>query len=228
MAFFTNYEKLIQKGLELVEQKEYPKAYEIFKSIPESKRTETVYFHMGAILINGLNIEDTLERQLFGKFKYREEAEQYLVKAINLGNEDAKYILGLAYGDGRMTDYDKKNFKHVYEMTIKYLTPFAEDGVLAAIVNLGLAYLYGYDEENDLNKFNFNIPNPGRDFEKAFRYLSIAADNGVRKIYRYLAEMYEYGRGTNRNLDKARYYYEKAFREFGDPEAMKKLNQWRY
>ena len=79
---------------------------------------------------------------------------------MNMGNKTAMYILGLAYANGKMDNFDENNSKHVYEMTIKYLAPFAEEGKIAAIVDLGMTYLYGYNENRYFDKFEFSIPNP--------------------------------------------------------------------
>lgn len=227
MGLFTNYDKVIEKGLALVEQKNYVEALKVFKSIPERKRTEQVYFNMGEIIMRGLHYTDTLSK-IFGRAMYEEhlEAEQYLIKSMNMGNKKAMYILGLAYSHGKMNNYkDKNNSKHVYEMTIKYLTPFAEEGKAAAILRLGMAYLYGYNENHFFDIFKFSIPNPGRNYEKAFYYLSKAARQGSTEAYKYLAGLYEYGRGTEKDLNAAIYYYRESFLKTGDPDARKKLNE---
>lgn len=230
MGLFTNYEKLIDKGIQLYREEKYIDSYSIFKQIPERKRTKEVFERMGIILLNGLNHEEQIFRVFGGGKEDRKEGEQYLLKAMTLGSETAGYFLGMAYARGRLPgDSSSDNDSKIqYEKTIEYLTPFAENENLKAVKELGFAYLYGYSPNHFLDRFELSKPNPGRDFKKAFYYLSIAARNGVAEVYGVIAEMYEYGRGVEKDLRLAEYFYEKAAREFGDPAAMEKLSKWRY
>ena len=186
--------------------------------IPDRNKTDKVYYFLGCILI----------RRLYknGNFSSPDkQAEKYLQKAIALGNENAKYELGRAYSKRLISEYSDKQS---YQLALKYLLPFADKGLLPAIVTIGTMFCIGYYENDILEILDDSIPNPGRNYEKALHYLEIAARNNVTEVYVYLGEIYELGRGVKKNFELAKYYYNKAWYEAGDQFALKKLNEWRY
>ena len=84
-------------------------------------------------------------------------------------------------------------------MNILDLTERAESGGCAAQTAVGICYLYGDDSV-------------AVDYAKAFRFLSMAAEQGASRAIANLGDMYLNGLGTARNLNKAISLYEQVAR----------------
>ncbi len=88
----------------------YKKAYNGFLKIEQMMADEKLYYRLGQMNLNGIGTEVNYSL-----------AEEYLIKALNLGNADALYGLGRLY---LKKDFDKYN----RDKAIEYLTASAEQG----------------------------------------------------------------------------------------------------
>jgi len=61
---------------------------------------------------------------------------------------------------------------------------------------------------------------PEKDYQQAFKWLEMSAEAGFVQAQRALSEMYAKGEGTEKDLEKAKYWLGKAA-EQGDEDAGK-------
>ena len=118
-------------------------------------------------------------------------------RAVELGNVDAMVDLGLSYEKGLGVKLDKKKALQLFRMA-------ADRGDAFAQSNLG-ALLHS-----------------DKKFEESFRYLTLAADQGFTDGEFNLGLGYRDGKGTEVDLGKARYWFERAAAK-GDESARKNL-----
>jgi len=157
-------------------------------------------------------------------------------EAIKNGSVDAKYYLGQAYATGRYEGRSEKAPNTA--MAKKLYTESAEAGQASSQLYLGIYYytdqnyseakkwieksLGGELTDNDRARGYFMMgqlygtsqykKGVTYDPEKAFSYYSKASTTGdgyVQAMY-YMGICYENGKGTSRNLTKAREWYRKA------------------
>lgn len=115
---------------------------------------------------------------------------QLLEKAANELNSDAFYYLGKYYLNGIGVSQDKSK-------GIEYYQKSSDLNNSQATFDLGCYYDDGYIWNN----------------KKSFEYFQKAEEQGSIDSYYKLAVYYQNGRGTKRDIEKAKYYYTKASNE---------------
>lgn len=141
---------------------------------------------------------------------------QYLRKAADAGYSDALCALGGEYLIGELTHQEDSK-------AIEYITLAADAGNVHAAAFLGIIY-YSAGEEYPVEK----------DYDKAYKYLCIAAANAddidnknlLGETYRDLGACYRFGRGTEVNHSLASYYTELAA-EYGDASSFNAVKMLR-
>jgi TPR repeat protein len=121
----------------------------------------------------------------FGLVKSDKKAAKIYRRAVELGEVDAMVFLGEMYEDGSGVKLDKKKAERLYRAA-------ADRGLAVAQTNLG-AVLHS-DEK----------------FEEAVRYFALAANQGLTGGEINLGRCYGTGAGTEVDLGKARYWFERA------------------
>ena len=121
----------------------------------------------------------------YGLMKSDKKAAKIWKRAVELGDVDAMVFLGRLYYFGRDVKRDKKKAERLYRAA-------ADRGDVFGQANL--AYLL----ESEVR------------FEEALRYYALAADQGLTTGEYNLGCVYENGRGTEVDLGKARYWFERA------------------
>jgi tetratricopeptide (TPR) repeat protein len=136
-------------------------------------------------------------RGLFGLVKSDKKAAKIYRRAVELGNVDARVYLGTSYESGSGVKLDKKKAERLYRAA-------ADRGHAIAQFNLG-----------------FLLRSEQR-FEEAFRYYALSADQGDADAENSLGCCYNEGEGTEVDLGKARYWFERAAAK-GSEEAIANL-----
>ena len=121
----------------------------------------------------------------YGLVKSDKKAAKIWKRAVELGNVEAIINLGSLYETGSGVKLDKKKAERLYRAA-------ADRGDAFGQINLGSLL---YSEEK---------------FEEAFRYYALAADQGYTHAEFNLGCSYRGGRGTEVDLGKARYWFERA------------------
>ncbi|EGB02592.1 hypothetical protein AURANDRAFT_35095, partial [Aureococcus anophagefferens] len=137
----------------------------------------------------------------YGLVKSDKKAAKIWKRAVELGNVVAMRQLGVLYEHGSKhgsgVKLDKKKAERLYRTG-------ADRGDAFAQTNLGVLL---YSEER---------------FEEAFRYYALAANQGYTDAELNLGCCYRDGEGTEVDLGKARYWFERAAAK-GDEDATRKL-----
>ncbi len=97
--------------------------------------------------------------------------------------------------------------KSLYKMAFDYYVKASELGDIYAAAKVG----YFYDGYWGKGVIPVN-------YDEAFKWYSIGAERGDSKALLFLGQMYEYGNGTQKNLETAMACYEKAYEE-GNSDA---------
>ena len=134
-----------------------------------------------------------------GLVKSDKKAAKIWKRAVELGDVDAMARLGAMYEFGTGVKLDKKKAERLYRAA-------ADRGIAVAQTNL--AALLASEEQ----------------FEEAFRYFALAADQGLTTGECDLGNCYRHGDGTEVDLGKARYWFERAAAK-GDETAIEGLAQ---
>ncbi|EGB06480.1 hypothetical protein AURANDRAFT_29118, partial [Aureococcus anophagefferens] len=121
----------------------------------------------------------------YGLVKSDKPAAKIWKRAVELGNVDAMRHLGAMYEHGSGVKLDKKKAERLYRAA-------ADRGHAVAQCNLGIFL----DSE--------------KKFEEAVRYFALAADQGYTDAEQNLGCCYMGGEGTEVDLGKARYWFERA------------------
>ncbi len=124
-----------------------------------------------------------------GHEKNDEKAFFWLSKAADAGHPWAQYYLAWLYKKGAGTKENPERAAFLFEKA-------AEEGILFAVHAVGDCYRKGYGVKKDPFK--------------AIKWLERGKDSAACQLA--LGEMYEFGEGTEENLDEALYYYECAER----------------
>ncbi|EGB10894.1 hypothetical protein AURANDRAFT_21923, partial [Aureococcus anophagefferens] len=134
-----------------------------------------------------------------GLVKSEKKAAKIYRRAVELGEVDAIVNLGLLYVTGSGVKLDKKKAEELFRTA-------ADRGDATAQNNLGNLL---YSEKN---------------YEEAFQYHALAADQGWTPGENNLGCCYMYGEGTEVDLGKARYWFERAAAK-GDKNSIKGLER---
>ncbi|EGB03488.1 hypothetical protein AURANDRAFT_14373, partial [Aureococcus anophagefferens] len=121
----------------------------------------------------------------YGLVKSDKKAAKIYRRAVELGDVEAMVFLGEFYEHGSGVKLDKKKAERLYRMA-------ADRGDAVAQNNVGILL---YSEQR---------------FEEAFRYYALSADQGYTGGESNLACCYRDGRGTEVDLGKARYWFQRA------------------
>jgi hypothetical protein len=128
---------------------------------------------------------DTYCSGLLGLVKSDKKAAKIYRRAVELGNVDAMVFLGVSYQNGSGVKLDKKKAARLFRA--------AADRGDATAQNISGTILR-YEER----------------FEEAFRYFVLAANQGFTHAENILGCCYMDGYGTEVDLGKARYWFERA------------------
>jgi hypothetical protein len=132
-----------------------------------------------------------------GLVKSDKKAAKILKRAAELGGVDATLRLGEMYDDGEGVKLDKKKAERLYRTAADRGDAVAQD------------------------KLAFLLDAEGR-HEEAFRYYALAADQGWTSAEYNTGCCYLRGEGTELDLGKARYWFERAAAK-GDEDAIGNL-----
>jgi hypothetical protein len=117
--------------------------------------------------------------------KSDKKAAKIYRRAVELGDVEAMSYLGILYANGSGVKLDKKKAERLFRMS-------ADRGDADAQNNLGVIL---YCEKR---------------FEESFRYYALSADQGFTHAENRVGICYMYGKGTEVDLGKARYWFERA------------------
>jgi TPR repeat protein len=140
---------------------------------------------------------DTYRFGQLGLVKSDKKAAKIYRRAVELGDVDAMINLGMLYENGSGVKLDKKKAERLYRMA-------ADRG--DAVTQSKLAFLL----------------HSGQKFEESFRYFALAADQGLTAGENNLGCCYMAGSGTEVDLGKARYWFERAAAK-GHEDAIENL-----
>jgi TPR repeat protein len=122
---------------------------------------------------------------LLGIVKSDKKAAKIWKRGVELGNVDAMAYLADMYWEGSGVKLDKKKAERLYRAA-------ADRGDAAAQFNVGV------------------VLHSEKKFEEAFRYYALSADQGYTDGEVKLGCCYGNGAGTEVDLGKARYWFERA------------------
>ncbi|EGB02368.1 hypothetical protein AURANDRAFT_17073, partial [Aureococcus anophagefferens] len=128
---------------------------------------------------------DAYRRGRYGLVKSEKKAAKIYRRAVELGNVDAMIHLGLLYENGSGVKLDKKKAMKLYRAA-------ADRGDAVAQFDLGV------------------LLESEKKFEESIRYYALSADQGDTDAEYCLGLCYRDGRGTEVDLGKARYWFERA------------------
>jgi TPR repeat protein len=142
--------------------------------------------------------------------KDKAEAIYWFVKAAENGDQSAQYNLGVLFAsDEELPDeYPKMENGEIYfeisneqpssndEKAFKWYKMAAEQGHVAAQLNLGVMYHQGHGVKQD--------------YAEAIKWYKKAADNNNSKAQLNLGILYDMGKGVEKDVVKAAEFYEKA------------------
>jgi TPR repeat protein len=181
------------KGLCLLEKKEYGEAYDAFVSAAEKGLAEA-QSRLGYMYAKGLGVAKDLEK-----------SEHWYWVAANQGNKDAMVSLGNIYHEG-FEDYRiRKDFYKAFH----YYSDAAYAGDAEAQFRLAFMYINGEGVEQD--------------YKKAFEWLKKAAVQGYAPAQREIGGAYEQGGGgVEQDYNMAVEWYKKAAMQ-GDATAQNNM-----
>jgi hypothetical protein len=133
----------------------------------------------------------------FGLVKSDKKAAKIMKRAVELGDVDAMVRLGEMYDDGEGVKLDRKKAERLFRAAADRGDAVAQDK---------LAFLLDAEGKH----------------EEAFRYYALAADQGDTIGETNLGCCYRDGEGTEVDLGKARYWFERAAAK-GDEDAIENL-----
>ena len=147
---------------------------------------------LGQYYEDGIGVPDSLEK-----------AKHWYLKAAEDKNAQAAFNLSALY----FVDKDYRKNPALKQQAFQWLERSAELGSLEAAIKMSDIY--------------FNGIQASPDYEKAFKWNSIAARKGDSCACWRLGWLYDFGRGVKQNPQEAKKWYEKAAAE--DPRARERL-----
>jgi TPR repeat protein len=142
-----------------------------------------------------------------------EKLNQWFERLVSGSKVDIEeFVLnGFTFKLGRVASYSKEynictiriDFMKYPQEYIKLMECFVECGNGVAMFNLGKLYAHHYKKaiKNEVVVF---------DYEKAMKYYKMAIDKGIGRAMNNLGNMYEVGKGVERNYEEAIKYYRMA------------------
>ena len=150
-------------------------------------------FKLALMYLNGYGVEQSYQ-----------EAIKLFKKSADIGNLDAKFLLGDIYKKGlgipRDNEQADKYYKDVFEVYLKR----AENGNRLAQYNLGDMYIYGRGVD--------------KNYKEGVEYLKKSAEQGYLKAKYKLANIYRDGIFADKNKEESDKYFKECF-EFYKNEA---------
>ncbi|EGB07834.1 hypothetical protein AURANDRAFT_26920 [Aureococcus anophagefferens] len=143
------------------------------------------------------HLGDSYQEGWYGLVKSDKKAAKIWKRAVELGDVEAMVSLGELHQRGSAVKLDKEKAERLFRMA-------ADRGDACAQSSLGLLL---HSEEKH---------------EEAFRYVALAADQGRTSAESNLGVCYRDGEGTEVDLGKARYWFERAAAK-GSEQATKNL-----
>jgi hypothetical protein len=143
------------------------------------------------------HLGDSYHEGWYGLVKSDKKAAKIWKRAVELGDVEAMVSLGELHQRGSAVKLDKKKAMQLYRMAADRGDAFGQNKV---------GILLDSEEK----------------FEEAFRYYALAANQGYNHAENNLACCYMDGAGTEVDLGKARYWFERAAAK-GNEKAIKSL-----
>ena len=200
MGESMDLEKLNEQAIEFYKKSEYDKAREIWEENSKSFHAESMY-HLGCMYHEGVGVD----------VDYKKAYDIFLTCAqnndiTNTWARECLFNVGNAYFNGEGVE---ANMKTAFE----YYTKAADAEHVGSAFNLGYACYFG-KEAGEI----FEV-----DYDRSFKYFTIAADAGMDKAQLLLATLYLAGRGCEENKEKAIYYLRLSAKQ-GNEQAVEILN----
>lgn len=123
-------------------------------------------------------------------------AVQYYIQTANMNSPEGMYYLAMCYYNGYYEGQSRQ--KQKFKEAVEWLNKASDLGFAPAQCYLGKMYFN--------NEFGYKKPLYG----KGFSLLKKAADQDFAEAQFFVAECYRLGRGTKKDLKKAKQYYNKA------------------
>ena len=151
--------------------------------------------------------------------RYIFKAIEWFLKSAELGYSDAQYMLGMIYETIGEDPKQKESAKHYYELAAKQDHPYAEYALgIWAIEeekwSTAVFYLEkAASQQYALAAFTLALYYHEKEAKqplKAFEWFLVAAKQNHTEAEYYVGLYYQNGKGVQRDLDQAIFWYEKA------------------
>ncbi|MFN7096499.1 MAG: hypothetical protein ACK4PR_02900, partial [Gammaproteobacteria bacterium] len=154
---------------------------------------EHAQYRLGVMYAKGLGVKKDLT-----------EAVEWFTEAAEKNNAAAQYNLGVMYDQARGVTKDRKRAVELYQLA-------ANQNYAAAQYNLAMMYKNGdYLDKNEESAITWFYKAAQQKHAAAFKQLQEFAEKGLATAQYYLSEMYEHGRGVEKNQALASAWYDKA------------------
>lgn len=216
---YEDIEVLINQAIQVYEEGNYTKAYELFLSVSDDKVAQN---YLGLMYTNGFGLISTYG---YGVETNDAEALKWYRKAAEQGNAAAQNNIGVMYQYGRGVKQD-------YNEAVGWYRRSAEKGNTTAQNNIGSMYEHGYGvSKNYMEALNWyrRAAEQGdataqnnigaiyeyghsviQNYTNALEWYQRSADQGNISAYMSLGRMYEHGYGVEQNYAEALKWYRKA------------------
>ncbi len=155
---------------------------------------------MASLAVDYLTVGEVIEGDSSEQF-FRECLE-FAVNAKEANEPEAFRLLASLYENGYGVEQDK-------DKALEYYTAGSDLGDALCQLSLGVRYITGTD-----------IP---EDKEKGFELCMKSAEQGNGTARKAVGNCYQFGHGTEHDMKKAIYWYEKALEIIDDPELQMKV-----
>ena len=201
--------EMYEMGLQFYDKSNYTEAMSWFLKAAENGYSDA-QSELGFMYMNGEGVPVN-----------KPEGAKWLIKAGENGDAMAQRALGFMYknGDGvyksesESQKWFRKAAPQFYESARKLMRSATGQ---AAIQLFGWVYEMGQTPYNVWSLFHigemyyFSEGDVDFDFPNAFKYFSMAADNGNKPAMYFLGLCYKHGRGTQIDLIKAKEYFKRS------------------
>lgn len=199
-----NFEELNERAISFYENKDYENARAIWEENAKSYHAESMY-HLGCMYYEGVGVQ----------VDYKKAYEIFTECAKNNDCSKNKFARECLFNAGN-AHFNGEGVEKSMEKAFEFYALAADAGHIGCAFNVGYSCYAGRDAGGMFE----------RDFDKAFKYLSIAAEGGMGHAQVMLATLYLAGRGCNQDVSKARYYLKLAA-EQGNEQAKEILEKVR-
>ncbi len=179
--------------------------YSLRDPLTENDKSQTLFWYEKAASFGTTSAIHSLaksyEQGLFTPRDYSKAISWY-EKAIEKNDSKAMTSLAYLYSQGL-------GVRRSYEKAFRLYEKAAQEGNANAMYSLAFMHIKGF-------------VNRSPDYQEAFLWYKKAAENNHAKACARLGYLYELGRGTSSNLEKAVYWYDRAF-ELGAEEEIRRI-----